>query len=196
MPNPIRSCQYCHADLPSNLIPRHEAGCIGSPPSLDRLFIAGRVTRTDSGCLVWQAKIKTGKGQGYGILTSMSAALVGEERANRAALVIAVGPSPGHRALHSCDNPPCVNPEHLRWGTQKENMADAKMRERASAPPRTRDLPRETVTCPVCASPFTRPVGGSVRVNETCGRSCGTRLARSRRNPNWVDPRITRVDRI
>jgi hypothetical protein len=30
----------------------------------------------------------------------------------------------GMFALHSCDNPPCCNPKHLRWGTQQENVQD------------------------------------------------------------------------
>ncbi len=33
--------------------------------------------------------------------------------------------SPELNALHSCDNPPCCNPHHIRPGTQAENMADA-----------------------------------------------------------------------
>jgi hypothetical protein len=37
----------------------------------------------------------------------------------------AVGPIPATPfILHRCNNAPCVNPEHLYEGTQKDNMAD------------------------------------------------------------------------
>jgi hypothetical protein len=41
------------------------------------------------------------------------------------------GPIPeGMLVLHSCDNPPCYNPEHLRVGTYSDNAQDREDRGR------------------------------------------------------------------
>ena len=36
-------------------------------------------------------------------------------------------PFKGAVAAHSCGNPSCVNPAHIRWATEKENCADKKI---------------------------------------------------------------------
>jgi hypothetical protein len=70
-------------------------------------------------------------GTGYGY-TSMNGVSV---LAHRAAWIKANGPiPPGMVVRHSCDNPPCINVEHLRLGTQADNMADAKERGRVHRP--------------------------------------------------------------
>ena len=49
-------------------------------------------------------------------------------RAHRVSLTLAAGksdPGPSVKVLHSCDNPPCCNPAHLRYGTQGDNIRDA-----------------------------------------------------------------------
>lgn len=50
--------------------------------------------------------------------------------AHRFVCEVTYGPSAGRHALHACDNPICVRPDHLRWGTPKENTADAVRRGR------------------------------------------------------------------
>ena len=55
----------------------------------------------------------------------------GKRYAHRMAWEQAHGPIPdGLVVRHSCDNPPCVNVEHLLLGTQADNVEDARARRR------------------------------------------------------------------
>jgi len=57
-------------------------------------------------------------------------------RAHRLAWEAANGPiPPGLCVLHRCDNPGCVNIEHLWLGTQLENIADREAKNRRGAMP-------------------------------------------------------------
>lgn len=45
--------------------------------------------------------------------------------AHRVAWELTYGPIPaGMHVLHRCDNKPCVNPDHLFLGTQRDNAID------------------------------------------------------------------------
>ena len=63
-------------------------------------------------CWEWLGPISS---RGYGKIGLLYAHRVACERSH--------GPQPEGLpyALHSCDNPPCVNPAHLSWGTASRN---------------------------------------------------------------------------
>ena len=82
---------------------------------------------TKSGCWEWKRSLNGG---GYGQLA------VGSDRpmiASRAAYTAWIGPIPdGQVVCHRCDNPPCINPEHLFLGALCDNNADMAAKRRVA----------------------------------------------------------------
>jgi|SRR5580765_2983892 len=84
-----------------------------------------RVNRTDDPNECWLGQFGTG-GRGYGTLKIEGRHI----KPHRVSFYLHNGYWPEPCCLHSCDNPPCVNPYHLRAGTQQENMQEAVVRGR------------------------------------------------------------------
>jgi len=77
-----------------------------------------------SACWVWKGR-KTPSNYGlFGVNGR-------DYRANRIALLLSTGELDEELfAIHSCDNPPCCNPAHIRAGTHMDNMRDKCARSR------------------------------------------------------------------
>ena len=79
-------------------------------------------------CWVWTAYTND---KGYGRLTVNRSVL----RAHRVSLAWATNHSlTGLVVMHTCDNPPCCNPAHLRIGTVEDNNRDCLDKGRKMAP--------------------------------------------------------------
>lgn len=84
---------------------------------------------TANGCMEWQ---RARSRFGYGMIWHQGKAIP----TNRLVLIFKDGlPEFKAVAMHSCDNPPCVNPDHLRWGTHKENSKDMVAKNRHTIKP-------------------------------------------------------------
>ena len=87
-------------------------------------------TITDSGCWEWR---RLRNQAGYGIFRHNGRQVL----AHRFSLERKTGSELGKLcALHKCDNPPCVNPDHLFVGTRLDNRLDAMAKGRPLPAPR------------------------------------------------------------
>lgn len=78
----------------------------------------------NTGCWLWSGGVGCG---GYGRFRQNGASL-----AHRVSYEWAKGPIPaGLVVMHRCDTPACVNPDHLRAGTQGDNNADRQAKGRS-----------------------------------------------------------------
>lgn len=80
----------------------------------------------NTGCLLWGGHCGHA---GHGQIGANGKVL----RVHRVSWEINNGPIPdGLNVLHKCDTPNCVNPNHLFLGSQKDNMADMKAKNRST----------------------------------------------------------------
>ena len=88
-------------------------------------FAEQALQHNSDACLLWPYGRTTA---GYGAVLGRTAPNFICEKAH--------GPAPEGRrySLHSCHNALCVNPRHLRWGTQAENMRDKMLAGRSKKP--------------------------------------------------------------
>ena len=118
-----KNCDYCQSSyVPTNPSNKH---C-----SLICAFWANVDKQSETECWPWKGRpTKVG---GYGVLLRTHKLI----RAHRLSWEIHYGPIPagnGYHGIcvcHECDNPICVNPDHLFLGSQQQNIDDMVNKER------------------------------------------------------------------
>lgn len=95
-------------------------------PASERM--AGKYKEMPSGCWEWFAGADK---NGYGRIGKMGG---GTLLAHRVSYAMRFGEPPPHlHVCHRCDNPKCINPDHLFLGTDLDNQNDSKNKCRSSS---------------------------------------------------------------
>ena len=116
------------SELRKKNTPFKSCGCYMPCKDIKERFL-NHVEKTEN-CWIWKGT-RQNKGLRYGYFFFNK-----ENRyvlSHRASFLIFKGEIPlEKKVLHSCDNPICVNPDHLWIGTQKDNMQDCKKKGRGN----------------------------------------------------------------
>lgn len=99
--------------------------CAEHSCKIHKSAIFGRSLLSLSGCWEWSGR----KNQyGYGIVLFNGHRVV----AHRAVWAVCCGgwPDRALQVMHRCDNPCCINPHHLRLGTNRDNVDDKVQKQR------------------------------------------------------------------
>lgn len=130
---PLHPCAFCGKETRKRVY--CDRACYGAAERAQVPAVFWSKVAKTAGCWEWQGSRQRGP-RPYGKFGSK-----GGQRttyAHRVAYLLTKGPiPPGLVVMHLCDNPPCVNPDHLVLGTNNENMADmaAKGRQRSPSLP-------------------------------------------------------------
>lgn len=104
-------------------------------PAIERIL--SNIAKDENGCWNWTGSVRSAE-KPYGRLTigSRSDGTRRQIGAHQYSYMTFVGPiENGLAVCHHCDNPRCVNPEHLFLGTWKDNADDRDRKGRNSPPP-------------------------------------------------------------
>lgn len=89
-------------------------------------------TQTKQKCWPWPGNKNR---NGYGLIKRDGK----QVSAHRVSYAAFVGPiPPGLNVLHACDNPSCVNPDHLHLGTHEDNVKERVLHNRSARGSRIR----------------------------------------------------------
>jgi hypothetical protein len=104
--------------MPKGVYQRKARGTVAVMASLERRLMEQSIPEPNSGCWLFTGTLVGGYGR------------IAENKyvrtlAHRASYRVFKAEIPnGMDVLHKCDNPCCINPDHLSVGTHVENMAD------------------------------------------------------------------------
>lgn len=160
-------------------------------PNIDLLAsrIEAKIVR-DVGCWVW-------RGASSGRTARYRHASIGIPHSRRSALVTRVmwelqygEIPPGLCVLHKCDNPLCVNPQHLFLGTQADNMRDMQNKRRSTFGEKSRRATLASSQVEEIRNSDEPHVQIAKRLGATYGQVCAIRHGRGWPNVPMPDPPV------